>query len=42
MRIIPLVYLSQWNYTVFDWFHFYLWPIVIILDVLVVLAIYLQ
>ena len=41
MRIISLSYLSQWNYTVFEWFHLYLWQVVIILDVLVMFAIYL-
>jgi len=27
---------------VFEWFHLYLWPVLIMLDVLVVFAIYLQ
>jgi hypothetical protein len=34
--------LGQWNHTVFEWFHLYLWPVLIMLDVLVVFAIYLQ
>jgi exosortase H (IPTLxxWG-CTERM-specific) len=42
VRIISLFYLGQWNYTVFEWFHLYLWPVLIMLDVLVVFAIYLQ
>ena len=42
VRIISLFYLGQWNYTVFEWFHLYLWPMLIMLDVLVVFAIYLQ
>lgn len=42
VRIISLFYLGQWNYTVFEWFHLYLWPVLIMLDVLVVYAIYLQ
>ena len=42
MRIISLFYLGQWNYTVFEWFHLYLWPVLIMLDVLIVFAIYLQ
>ena len=42
VRIISLFYLGQWNQTVFEWFHLYLWPALIMLDVLVVFAIYLQ
>ena len=42
LRIISLFYMGQWNYTVFEWFHLYLWPVLIMLDVLVVFAIYLQ
>ena len=42
VRIISLFYLGQWNYTVFEWFHLYLWPVLIMLDVLVVFSIYLQ
>ncbi|MDA9721870.1 hypothetical protein N9U55_01160 [Luminiphilus sp.] len=36
MRIISLPHLSQWNYAVFEWFHLYLWQVVIMLDVLIV------
>lgn len=42
VRIISLFYLGQWSYAVFEWFHLYLWPVLIMLDVLVVFAIYLQ
>ena len=42
VRIVSLFYLGQWNYTVFEWFHLYLWPVLIMLDVLVVFAVYLQ
>ena len=42
LRIISLFYLGQWNYTVFELFHLYLWPVLIMLDVLIVFAIYLQ
>jgi len=42
VRIISLFYLGQWNHDVFEWFHLYLWPVLIMLDVLVVFAIYLQ
>ena len=42
VRIISLFYLGQWNYTVFEWFHLYLWPVLIMLDVLIVFAVYLR
>jgi exosortase H (IPTLxxWG-CTERM-specific) len=42
VRIISLFYLGQWNYSVFVWFHLYLWPVLIMLDVLVVFALYLS
>ena len=42
VRIVSLFYLGQWNYVVFEWFHLYLWPVLIMLDVLIVFAIYLQ
>lgn len=42
VRIISLFYLGQWNSTVFEWFHLYLWPVLIMLDVLIVFAVYLQ
>jgi exosortase H (IPTLxxWG-CTERM-specific) len=42
VRIISLFYLGQWNYSVFEWFHLYLWPVLIMLDVLVVFALYLR
>ena len=29
VRIISLFYLDQWNYTVFEWFHPYLWPVLL-------------
>ena len=42
VRIISLFYLGQWNYTIFEWFHLYLWPVLIMLDVLIVFALYLR
>lgn len=42
VRIVSLFYLGQWNYSVFEWFHLYLWPVLIMLDVLVVFALYLS
>ena len=32
----------QWNYSVFEWFHLYLWQALIILDALVVWLIWLR
>lgn len=42
LRIISLFYLGQWNLEVFSWIHLYLWPVLIMLDVLVVFIIYLR
>ena len=42
LRIISLFYLGQWNLEVFNWIHLYLWPVLIMLDVLVVFVIYLR
>ena len=42
VRIISLFYLGQWNMTVFEWFHLYLWQALIILDALVVWLIWLR
>jgi len=42
LRIISLFYLGQWNLDVFTWTHLYLWPVLIMLDVLVVFIVYLR
>jgi exosortase H (IPTLxxWG-CTERM-specific) len=42
VRIISLFYLGQWHYELFEWTHLYFWPVLIMLDVLVVFAIYLR
>ena len=42
MRIISLFYLGQWNMDVFSWIHLYLWPVLIMIDVLVVFILYLR
>ena len=42
LRIISLFYLGMWNMTVFSWTHLYLWPVLIMLDVLVVFLFYLR
>jgi exosortase H (IPTLxxWG-CTERM-specific) len=41
-RIISLFYLGQWNLTVFEWAHLYLWQALIMLDVLIVFLIWLR
>lgn len=41
-RIISLFYIGNWNDTVFSWVHLYLWPALIMLDVLVVFMLYLR
>ena len=42
LRIISLFYLGQWNLDVFTWTHLYLWPVLIMLDVLIVFLLYLR
>ena len=39
---ISLFYIGQWNLDLFTWTHLYLWPVLIMLDVLVVFLIYLR
>lgn len=42
VRIISLFYLGNWNMDVFTWIHLYLWPALIMLDVLIVFILYLR
>lgn len=42
LRIISLFYLGQWNLDLFTWTHLYLWPVLIMLDVLIVFLLYLR
>ena len=42
LRIITLFYLGQWNDTVFEWAHLYVWQALIMLDVLIVFIIWLR
>jgi len=42
VRIISLFYLGDWNKDVFTWVHLYLWPALIMLDVLIVFILYLR
>ncbi|MCP4467610.1 MAG: exosortase H [Halieaceae bacterium] len=41
-RIISLFYLGDWNMEIFTWIHLYLWPSLIMLDVLIVFTVYLR
>ena len=42
LRIITLFYLGDWNFDIFSWVHLYLWPTLIMLDVLIVFVVYLR
>jgi exosortase H (IPTLxxWG-CTERM-specific) len=42
LRIITLFYLGQWNQTLFEWAHLYIWQALIMLDVLLVLLLWLR
>lgn len=42
VRIISLFYLGNWDIDIFTWVHLYLWPALIMLDVLVVFIVYLR
>jgi exosortase H (IPTLxxWG-CTERM-specific) len=42
LRIISLFYLGDWNLQIFSWVHLYLWPVLIMLDVLIVFIVYLR
>ncbi|MEM7018340.1 MAG: exosortase H [Pseudomonadota bacterium] len=42
LRIISLFYLGQWSMEAFEWAHLYLWPALIMLDVLLVFLIWLS
>lgn len=41
-RIISLFYLGNWNMEFFTWIHLYLWPALIMLDVMIVFILYLR
>lgn len=41
-RIVSLFYLGRWNLDIFSWVHLYLWPTLIMLDVLIVFIVYLR
>lgn len=42
VRVISLFYIGQWNYTVFEWAHLYVWQALIMLDVLIVWLVWVR
>ena len=42
VRIISLFYLGQWNQTIFEWAHLYVWQALIMLDVLIIFLLWLR
>ncbi len=42
VRIISLFYLGNWDMDIFGWIHLYLWPTLIMLDVLIFFMLYLR
>lgn len=41
-RIMSLFYLGQWSLAAFTWTHLYVWPVLIMLDVLLVFVLYIR
>lgn len=41
-RIISLFYLGQWDMSVFSYTHLYLWPVLIMIDVLLIFLLYIR
>src|SRR4029453_9383364 len=42
VRVISLFYIGQWDFSVFEWAHQYVWQALIMLDVLVVWLIWVR
>jgi exosortase H (IPTLxxWG-CTERM-specific) len=42
VRIASLFYIGQWNREVFEWVHLYAWPVLIMVDALVVWLVWLR
>jgi len=42
VRIATLFYIGQWNREVFEWAHLYVWPVLIMIDALVVWLVWLR
>lgn len=41
-RIISLFYIGQWNASIFEWAHLYIWPMLIMVDVLIVFLLWMK
>jgi len=41
-RIISLFYLGQWHTGIFEWAHLYIWPVLIMVDVLIVFLLWMK
>lgn len=41
-RIVSLYYLGQWSFAAFEWAHLYIWPVLIMVDVLIVFLVWLN
>ena len=41
-RIISLFYIGQWNTSIFEWAHLYIWPMLIMVDVLIVFLLWMK
>jgi len=42
VRIASLFYIGQWNRDVFEWAHLYAWPVLIMIDAMVVWLVWLR
>lgn len=42
LRIISLFYLGQWNMTLFEWAHLYIWQALIMLDVFIIFILWIK
>jgi exosortase H (IPTLxxWG-CTERM-specific) len=42
LRVISLFYLGQWSVSAFTWAHLYLWPALIMLDVMIVWLLWIR
>jgi exosortase H (IPTLxxWG-CTERM-specific) len=42
VRVVSLFYLGQWNFSVFEWAHLYVWQALIMLDVLIVWLVWVR
>ena len=42
VRIVSLFYIGQWNREVFEWAHLYAWPVLIMVDAMIVWLVWLR